>query len=345
MFLKQLGWCAFFAKAFESRPAGQIPGRVSGAGRERFRVWTEGGEIEAALAGGERRAGHEAWPVTGDWVALEGALIEGVLPRRTRIVRRAAGNVPAPQVLAANVDVVFVVTGLDGDFNPRRIERYLCLAHQGGAAPVVVLNKSDLVRDTGAFTARVRASAPETPVVAGSALTGAGVEALKEFFEPGQTAAFLGSSGAGKSTIINRLLGEERHATAEVREGDSRGRHTTTGRQLTLLPCGRILMDLPGLREVQLWAGEDGLERTFEDIAALGRECRFRDCRHTVEPGCAVRAAIETGTIEAARLGNYSKMKRELDQLELRTGGAAALAERRRWKAIHKAARQLGKRR
>lgn len=205
-----------------------------------------------------------------------------------------------------------------------------------------MLNKADLVGDPGPFAARVRASAPGTPVVPISALHGQGVDALLAFFEPGQTAAFLGSSGAGKSTIINRLLGEEQRATRAVRDHDSRGRHTTTDRQLIRLASGHILMDLPGLREIQLWIGEDGLQRTFGDVAELALHCRFGDCRHETEPGCAVREALETGVLEAARFGNYAKMKRELDQLERRANATAAQAERRRWKAIHKAMRKSG---
>jgi ribosome biogenesis GTPase len=338
--LEQYGWTSFFAAQFRRfSGAGHVPARVTWGSKSAFRLAGEAGEFEARAGGKLWRRGQ--WPVTGDWVAARGGLIEAVLPRRTQVVRKAAGTETAVQVLAANVDVLFVVTGLDGDFNLRRIERYLLLARESGAEPVIVLNKVDLAADVAAPVEETRRSAPGVPVIAASALTGAGVDRLLDLIAPGRTAALLGSSGAGKSTLINRLLGEKRREVAAVRPSDSRGRHTTTDRQLLILPGGQLLMDLPGLREIQLWGAGDGVDSAFGDLAELARGCRFRDCRHMTEPGCAVRAAVEAGELDPARVDNYGKMTRELEALEL----PAALAEKRRWKQIHKAAREFRKQR
>jgi ribosome biogenesis GTPase / thiamine phosphate phosphatase len=315
--------------------AGAEYARVALADRNRFLVWTQSGEAEATVRGRVRHLAGD-WPVVGDWVALEeGCRIAHVLPRRTAFSRKQPGDVTREQVIAANIDVLFVVCGLDGDFNPRRIERYLLLAWESGAKPVVVLNKSDVCMDAAAAAAGVSALASGAPVLAISAREGWGLRALEEHLKPGLTAALIGSSGAGKSTLINRLLGREQQLVQGVRAGDSRGRHTTVRRELFLAPGGWLLIDTPGLRELQLWAGADSIDAAFSDIAELGAGCRFRNCRHQGEPGCAVAAA----GIDQARLANYTKMRCELAHLDRKLDQRAAQEEKRRIKRIHRAMR------
>jgi ribosome biogenesis GTPase len=239
-------------------------------------------------------------------------------------------------VVAANVDTVFLIAGLDHDFNPRRIERYLALAFESGAAPVVVLNKADLVGDVEARIAEIEATAFGVPVVAVSAQERFGLEALEPWLKPGQTVALLGSSGVGKSTLVNALLGGERQATTAVRESDSRGRHTTTYRELVPLPAGALLLDTPGMRGLKLWAGDGSLRSTFQDISALAGGCRFTDCKHAHEPGCAVLTAVEQGALDPARLESWRKLQRELRWLERRQDARARATELAKWKAITK---------
>ena len=276
------------------------------------------------------------WPAVGDWVVLEaGARIACVLPRQTAFARKEAGTATRQQVIAANIDVLFVVTGLDGDFNPRRIERYLLLAWESGAKPVVVLNKADVCADVEEAAGSIAALASGAPVLVVSAIEGWGLAALEAHLQPAQTAALAGSSGAGKSTLINRLLGRDQQRVQEVRAGDSRGRHTTVQRELFLAPHGWLLIDTPGLRELQLWAGPESVDAAFSDIASLATSCRFRDCRHQGEPGCAVVAS----GIDEARLANYLKMQRELAHLDRKLDQRAAQEEKRRIKRIHRAMR------
>jgi ribosome biogenesis GTPase len=318
--LDDLGWTPRFADAFAPHgEAGLEPARVSLEHTHIYRVMTPGGERLARVAGRLRHAATRRadFPAVGDWVALEPAApgeearIRAVLPRATHFSRRAAGDPTEEQVVAANIDVVFLVSGLDHDFNPRRIERYLVTAWESGAAPVIVLNKADLVEDPRAFAAEVEAMAPGVPVLTVSAKEPASLDALGAQLAPGRTAALLGSSGVGKSSIANGLIGEALLRTHEVRASDSRGRHTTTGRQLVLLPRGGILIDTPGMRELQLWDSTEPAEAAFADIAALANDCRFRDCRHAGEPGCAVAAAAAAGTLSAARLESYRKLQEE----------------------------------
>lgn len=340
MKLEDLGWNAHWDGRFAPFANDLVPGRVRVAYHDQFAVFTAEGE-RVAVASGKLRLAEE-WPATGDWVALSpgGERIEAVLPRRTVFVRCDPGQAMRPQVLAANADVAFLVMGLDHDYNQRRLERYLYLAAASGARPVIVLNKTDVAVQ---LEERCRACERLAPVVALNALTGAGIGGLMAQMEPGETAVLLGSSGAGKSTIANRLRGFEALRTQPVRAHDSRGRHTTTHRELIPLDLGWLLMDVPGLRELQLWSSADevGLGGAFADVMALATACRFRDCGHQLEPGCAVRQALEAGTIEPGRWSNYLKLQRELAHLERTVDPEVRAIHKDRWKAIHKAQRRL----
>ena len=284
--------------------------RVCFAGREQYRLHSSGDAISARLAGAFRYNNLE-FPVVGDYVQAEGGLIRSILPRTSKFSRRAPGRRNEEQVLAANVDVAFVVCGLDGDYNPRRIERYLVLVRESGARAVVVLNKCDL------------RPAPDVsfgvPLVATSTRTNNGLDSLVSLIEPAKTYVLLGSSGAGKSSILNRLIGDDVQRTNEVREHDSRGRHTTTDRELIELPSGAFLIDTPGLREIQLWAGEESVEDTFDDIVARAAACRFRDCQHNGEPGCAVAMALKSRELNESRWRNYGKLSAEVRQVDKKT--------------------------
>jgi ribosome biogenesis GTPase len=302
-------------------------------------VWTADRELETFVSGRLRHSAA-AWPVVGDWVALSenAAMIEHVFERRTVLSRKQPGRVTGEQVLAANIDVLFVVSGLDHDYNERRIERYLVVARQSGARAVILLTKADLAAQRGldpfeiAERLRQRTGAP---VLALNALSGEELRRLEGLVGRGETAALIGSSGVGKSTIVNGLLGESRQATRGVRAGDDRGRHTTTARSLFVMPGGWLLIDMPGLREVQLWASVEQLDAGFDEVGELAQSCRFRDCTHTAEPGCAIRAA----GLDPDRLGNYRKMQRELDYLDRKTDKRLMSETRTRWKAVHKAMR------
>ncbi len=278
----------------------------------------------------------EERPAVGDWVLIEGSSIKHskiveLLPRRTSIKRAAAGEHYKQQLIAANVDTVFVVCGLDADFNPRRIERYLLLVRGGGAEPVVVLTKSDLAdTDSAAAVSVLELAAQDVAVRAVNAKDAASVAALHAWLQPGRTAVLVGSSGAGKSTLTNTLLGVERMKTAEVRESDSRGRHTTTYRALIPLPTGACLIDTPGMRELKP-TGEEDVAENFSDVEALAEQCRFRDCKHQREPGCAVRAAIEAGKLDPQRFANFLKLSDEV------AAAASKAANRRAQKADDKA--------
>lgn len=344
--LSRLGWNDRLDEALAAHGAGRlVPGRVVLEHTHIYRVMTEAGESLARVSG---RLRHQAsnradFPAVGDWVVLESpeqggdARIVAVLPRQSRFSRRAAGDATEEQVVAANIDTVFLVAGLDGDFNPRRIERYLFVASESGAAPVIVLNKADVAEGVDAMADATRALAGSTPVHAVSCRVPGAVDVLKQYLGPGQTGALLGSSGVGKSTIVNRLIGHDLLRTQDVRESDSRGRHTSTTRQLVLLPESGVLIDTPGMRELQLWDSGETMSGTFGDIEALADRCRFRDCRHRQEPGCAVRAAIGAGEVPAGRLESYLKLQDEQAHQARQMDQRAQIEEKRRSKTAAKA--------
>jgi len=340
------GWKNEFASFFES---GYEPARVTCEYREAYDVIGASGELQAEISGRFRHEHplHKEWPAVGDWVAVaarpqEGAgTIHAVLPRRGCFSRKAAGERTEEQVVAANVDVAFLVTGLDGDFNLRRIERYLTVAWDSGARPVIVLNKADLCADVAGYLSDVENIAFGAPVIALSAATGDGLEALRVLLPPGVTGAFMGSSGVGKSSLVNALTGDARQTTRSVRSDDSRGRHTTTNRELIPLPNGGMIIDTPGMRELQIWTDDDGLETAFPDVEALAAQCRFADCTHNNEPGCAVQEALEKGTLQRDRFRSYGKLQREIQYQALRQDQSARLIEKNRWKKIAKEIRRI----
>jgi ribosome biogenesis GTPase len=352
--LGELGFTEAHEQAFAPHAAaGLVPGRVVAAHTRYLRVATASGELLAELAGSLRHQARSAEkrPAVGDFVALRAkgdsgsAVIQAVLPRRSAFVRRAAGARSEPQVLAANVDTVFLVMGLDGDFNLRRVERTLVLAWDSGASPVLLLNKADLCPDVDERRAEVERSAPGVPVCVVAAKAGSGLEALEPWLKPGRTVVLLGSSGVGKSTLVNRLLGREKQKTREVIENaDQRGRHTTTHRELVELPGGALLIDTPGLRELQLWSDGAGLEAAFDDLSRVAADCRFTDCGHGSEPGCAVRAAVESGRLDPARLSSYKKLAAELRAFEVREDPLRRRAELGRYRAAFKSLRKSPKR-
>ncbi|HUY93941.1 MAG TPA: ribosome small subunit-dependent GTPase A [Terracidiphilus sp.] len=350
MQLSLLGWNQRFATEFGIHAAtGLVPGRVIQQFNHIYTIATEGGELRAQLSGHLRyEATPEQLPVTGDWVALRIASNEGtaqvmaVLPRVTQFSRRAAGKADREQIVAANLDYAFLVTGLDNDFSPRRIERYLTAAWDSGSTPVVILNKLDLCADPAPRIHAVAEVSRGTAIHAVSALRGDGLEELAFYCLPGRTVALLGSSGVGKSTLINRLLGSWSQSTQPVRE-DGRGRHTTTRRELLFCARGGMVIDTPGMRELQLWSDDEGLQLTFDEIETLAGNCRYRDCSHQEEPGCAVREAVNAGTLSAERLSSLHKLQRELAYMDRREDPIGNVAEKQRWKSIHKSAKRFMK--
>ena len=323
MDLNALGWNAFFEEHFAPYRAQDLtPARVACEHRQFYLTYGEKGEMAAEVPGKMRHdmRTRSDLPAVGDWVAIEPlpgenrALVRAVLPRQSKFSRGRGEE----QIIASNIDTTFLVTGLDGNYNLRRIERYLTLAWNSGASPVIVLNKADMCPELDVRLAEVEAIAFGVPVLAISATEGRGLEAFAPYLGPGQTVVVTGSSGVGKSTLTNALVGSERLRVTEVRASDSKGRHTTSNRELVFLPAGGLIIDTPGMRELQLWGNEESLEDSFEDVEAIVGQCRFKDCRHEREPGCAIRRAVERGELDVGRVRSYCKQKRELQRLDRR---------------------------
>ena len=343
--LDALGWDAEFASAFEQLQDDNLfPARVAAQHRGEYVLLTETEEIRAKAAGRlfyEHKVGGQL-PAVGDWVGVTPpATITSILPRRSAFIRKHAGDDSTEQVLAANVDTAFLLAGLDDDFSLRRLERYITTAWESGASPIVVLTKADLCDDVPAAVLAVESVAIGVPVHPVSNVLGTGLEALAPYLQPGRTVVLLGSSGVGKSTLLNRLAGAEVMATRAV-AADGTGRHTTVHRELVPLAGGGLVIDTPGLRELQFWEGD--LNAAFEDIEALATECRFRNCAHTTEPGCAVLAATDAGTLELDRLRSWRKLQRELEAVAARTDRRLQLARKQRWKEQAALIRQKSRR-
>lgn len=348
MTLDELGWRGERLPLEAASERGERVGRVAVEHRSGYALYAESGEVWAGLSGRLRREVERGEgpgrPAVGDWVAYrpdpagEGGSIRAVLPRRGVFARKAAGRASTVQVMAANVDVALIVTALPGDLNPRRLERYLALAREGGIEPAVVLSKADLVDDPEDALRTAAVAAPGVPVHAVSVVRGDGLEELAGYFTGHRTVALLGSSGVGKSTLINRLLGRESRRTEGVRD-DGRGRHTTTARELIARPGGGLVIDTPGLRELALWEAGSGLASTFVDVEDFAPRCRFRDCTHRTEPGCAVLAAVSDGRLPAERLASYHKLRGELAHLEMKVDALARTESKRSVKSQMKAAR------
>lgn len=350
MSILRWGWNDYFEAVWKDAERGTaVPARIVSQSRGVWHVAGDFGECPAKAAGKLRLAAEEGadWPAVGDWVAAElrgqgsAAQICEVLPRRSKFVRKTAGKKIAEQVIAANVDIALLVSALDGDFNPRRVERYLAQCWESGAKPVIVLNKADACDAPQEKIGKMESVAMGVSVCAVSAKTGLGFNELEKYLSGGQTIVLLGSSGVGKSTIVNRLLGRAIQQVQEVRESDSRGRHTTTGREIFALPGGALLMDTPGLRELHLWGADEGLSHTFSDIETLAERCRFGNCRHDDEPGCAVQSAIDAGELALSRMKNWRKLQRELAFLKRKADPQASYSEKQRIKQLMRGANKM----
>ncbi|RKN85078.1 ribosome small subunit-dependent GTPase A [Paenibacillus ginsengarvi] len=352
--MERLGWTPEWEHKFRQQAEpGDEYGRIALEHTHLYRIYTERGDMLAEVSGRLRHlaAGRNDFPAVGDWVTIRyreadnQAIINGILPRISKFSRKMAGAVTDEQIVAANVNTVFLVNSLNQDFNVRRLERYLILAWESGANPVVVLTKADLCGDEERRerVAEAEAAAIGVPVYAVSAAAGDGIEALAPYLANGQTVALLGSSGAGKSTLVNRLYGEAIMQVQDIREGDDKGRHTTTHRELVALPGGGVLIDTPGMRELQLWHADGGLDQGFRVVEELSAACRFADCGHGGEPGCAVQEALRSGSLSADRYESYLKLQRELAYLARKEDAALRHKEKERWKKIHMDMRKKGR--
>lgn len=350
MSLSRWGWNPYFEAMWNGTDRDDaVPARVVAQHRNGWRIAGTFGECLAEPSGKLRLAAEEGadWPTVGDWVSAEMngacdlALIRAVLPRRSQFTRKAPGRRMEAQVIAANVETALVVSALDGDVNPRRAERYIAQCWEFGVRPVLILNKADVCEDAYQKAAAMERVAAGVPVLVVSTRTGLGMEAVERLFISGQTFVLLGSSGAGKSTLTNYLLGQSLQKVNDVRATDRRGRHTTTTRELFVLPGGALLIDTPGLRELQLWNGEEGLTQTFADVHVLAARCRFTNCRHEAEPGCAVQQAVQAGTLDLARLENQRKLIREEKFLQRKLDPEARSDEKQRIKRLMREARTI----
>lgn len=335
-----LGWNNFFNQQYEQiKSEEMIPARISKEHKNIYHIFSELGEMSAELSGKYRHQvkARSDLPCVGDWVVVaprpqEGtATIHYLLERKGCFTRKAAGDLTEEQVLAANIDIAFLVSALDNDFNLRRIERYITTVWDSGASPVIILNKIDLCDDLQDYIDRVEEVAFGIPICPISAIENAGIEKLQQYLKPKITAAFLGSSGVGKSTIINKLYGSDIFKTSAVREDDSRGRHTTSHREMIMLPEKGILIDTPGMRSVQLWSDSETLKNSFSDIEEITTRCKFNDCNHTSEPGCAVNQALEDGSLDQKRYNSYVKQQKELISLAIRKNQKESRKEARVW--------------
>jgi ribosome small subunit-dependent GTPase A len=335
--LSALGWTPDRAAGL---PAGSVPARVSRVDRGRLSVLTADGESRVHPGAALYDESGLSGPAVGDWVAVRGELAVAVLPRTSAFVRTVAGRTSVAQVVAANLDTLLVVDSLSGEARLRRVERYLAVAWSSGATPVVVLTKADLCEDVAAVVEQVREDALGVEVLAVSSVTGDGVDAVRALLPPGRTGAMVGPSGVGKSSLVNALSGETIADTGEIRENDGRGRHTTTARELHLLPGGGLLVDTPGMRELALYDDGDGVDSAYADVTVLAADCRFRDCRHRTEPGCAVAAAIDDGSLDPARYSAWRKLQAEAHRQLLRVDARARAAEKARLRSFHRAIRE-----
>lgn len=345
--LEDLGWSPFFEPHIGPTTEDLIIARVAEEQRGAYLLFSERGELAAAVTGRmmHEAEGRDAFPAVGDWVLArplageERAVIVSTLPRRTKLSRKAAGERTDEQILAANVDTVFLVASLNRDLNIRRIERYLSVIWESGAKPVIVLNKADIAEDREELMRDVESAVMTVEVHMTSAATGEGIGAIAAYVGTGRTVVFVGSSGVGKSSLVNRLLDREEQAVHEIRS-DGKGRHTTTSREMLFVPGGGLIIDTPGLRELQLWDAESGVGQVFSDIESLFAACAFSDCGHRSEPGCAVRAALVSGGLDRARWESYQKLQREQEFIESRKDASARVARQKKWKDITKANRQ-----
>lgn len=351
MNLELLGWSNFFASSFEPYRHQEFSvARVAIQRKNTYVLYSEHGELTAEITGKLRHSAQnsEDYPAVGDWVVIrvgvsESATIHEILPRKSKFSRKTVGAKTEEQIVATNIDTVFLVSGLDGDYNLRRIERYLTLAWSSGANPVIILNKIDLCENLAQRLLEVESLALGVPIITISAANNQGLDDLKSYLKPGQTVALLGSSGVGKSTITNQLIGFAIASVQPVRSGDDRGKHTTTHRELITLPTGGLIIDTPGMREIQMWSSNQGLQSTFADIKTLATQCRFRNCQHINEPGCAVQQALLNSQLDYSRFESYQKLQKENNYTARKQDQKEYLAQKDKWKKITKTMRNYKK--